>query len=73
MKKDIKFETALQRLEKIVEQLESGEVELDKSIKIFEEGNELVKLCLEKLNSAEKKVKQLSKESDGTFTLEDFE
>ena len=73
MKKDIKFETALQRLEKIVEQLESGEVELDKSLKIFEEGNELVKLCLEKLNSAEKKVKQLSKESDGAFTLEDFE
>ena len=73
MKKEVKFETALQRLESIVEQLESGEVDLDKSIKIFEEGNDLVKTCLEKLNTAGQKIKKLSKDSAGNISLEDFE
>jgi exodeoxyribonuclease VII small subunit len=73
MKKEVKFEKALQRLEIIVEQLESGEVDLDKSIKIFEEGNDLVKLCLEKLNSVGQKIKKISADSEGIISLEDFE
>lgn len=73
MKKDIKFETALKRLEDIVEQLESGKIDLDESIKVFEEGNELVKLCLEKLNKAEQKVKQIAEDSDGNIKIQDFE
>jgi len=73
MKKEVKFEVALQRLESIVEQMESGEVDLDKSIKIFEEGNDLVKACLEKLNSAGDKIKKISADSQGNISLEDFE
>lgn len=62
--KEIKFEDALQKLEKIVDQLELGDISLDESIKVFEEGNELVKLCLKQLNEAEKKIKSISKDLD---------
>jgi exodeoxyribonuclease VII small subunit len=73
MKKEIKFETALQRLEYIVEQLESGETSLDESIKIFEEGNSLIKLCINKLNQAEKKINKITSDADGTISIEEFE
>jgi exodeoxyribonuclease VII small subunit len=73
MKKNIKFESAFKRLEEIVEKLETGNIELDESIKVFEEGNALVKLCLEKLNKAEQKIKQISEDSDGNIELQDFE
>ena len=55
MKKE-KFEDHLHRVEKIVEELENGEISLDKSIQKFEEGMKLVKLCSEKLNEVQKKV-----------------
>ena len=58
------FESALKRLEKIVNNMESGEISLDDSINALEEGNELVKFCLGKLDSAEKKVKKLSDSND---------
>ena len=73
MKKNIKFESALNRLEEIVELLESGAVELDKSLKIYEEGSELVKICLEKLNSADQIVKKISKNAAGDLKMEEFE
>ena len=62
--KEIKFEDALQKLENIVDQLEAGDSSLDDSLKVFEEGNELVKLCLKKLNEAEQKIKSISKDLD---------
>ena len=73
MKKEIKFEDALKKLESIVEKLESGKVDLDESIKVFEEGNELIKLCLGKLNQAEQKIKKVSQDSTGDIKLEEFE
>ena len=73
MKKEIKFEEALKRLEEIVEKLETGQIALDDSIKVFEEGNELVKLCLDKLNKAEQKIKQISADSEGKIKIDDFE
>ena len=73
MKKEIKFEEALKRLEEIVEKLETGQIALDDSIKVFEEGNELVKLCLNKLNKAEQKIKQISADSEGKIIIDDFE
>ena len=73
MKKEIKFEEALKRLEEIVEKLETGQIALDDSIKVFEEGNELVKLCLDKLNKAEQKIKQISADSEGKIIIDDFE
>jgi exodeoxyribonuclease VII small subunit len=58
------FESALKRLEEIVSRMESGDISLDESIKSLEEGSELVKYCLNKLDDAEKKVKNLDKSND---------
>ncbi len=68
-KKKMTFEQALTRLEEIVGQLESGEISLEDSIKSFEEGKELVKLCLSKLEQAEKKIQQLEARTDGSFEV----
>lgn len=54
------FETSLKELEKIVRELESGEVNLDESLKRFEQGIELYKNCRQTLEAAEKKIKILS-------------
>ena len=61
------FEAALSRLETIIEEMESGEMDLDKMIASFEEGQKLVKLCTEKLNEVEKKIEKLAKASDGSI------
>ena len=50
-----KFETSLEKLEKIVERLESGKLSLEDSIKSFEEGMKLARSCEESLNEAEKR------------------
>jgi exodeoxyribonuclease VII small subunit len=62
--KEIKFEEALNKLEEIVDKLEVGDISLDDSLKVFEEGNDLVKLCLKKLNEAEQKIKSISEDLD---------
>ena len=54
------FENSLKELEKIVRELESGEVNLDESLKKFENGIELYKKCRSTLETAEKKIKILS-------------
>lgn len=74
-KKEIKgtFEQSLERLEKIVTDLEQGNVPLDRSIELFEEGIKISKECLQYLNTAELKIKQLSKDINGKFSLSDFE
>lgn len=61
----VKFEDALERLEKIVSQLEAGELALDESLKIFEEGIKLSRLCSGKLEEAEKKIEVLMKNKEG--------
>lgn len=65
----ISFEEAFTRLEKIADQLESGELSLDASIKAFEEGMELIRICTNQLDDAEEKLKKLVKTDDG-FQLE---
>ena len=60
-----KFEDALARLETIVTELERGELPLDQSLKIFEEGIKLSKTCLKILDDAERKVEILVQEKDG--------
>ncbi len=67
------FEKAMERLEKIVDDLESGNLGLDESIKVFGEGVDLSKKCHKKLTEAETKVKQLIKNEDGEFELNLFE
>ncbi len=63
------FEQSLKRLEDIVEQLEQGDVPLDDALKMYEEGIELSKACVEKLTQAELRLKKLSKDMQGNFRL----
>jgi exodeoxyribonuclease VII small subunit len=65
------FEELMKRLETIVEQMEEGEIPLDKSVKLYEEGIELSKACLDHLRKTELKLKRLSKDIDGTFSLDE--
>jgi exodeoxyribonuclease VII small subunit len=69
----INFEKALSELERIVNDLESGDLSLEDSIKSFEKGIELSKLCQKKLEAAENRVKKLLEKSGGDFDLELFE
>lgn len=61
------FETAMKRLGEIVEQLESGELPLDASLRLFEEGVGLSKAAGELLEQAERKVDALTRAADGTL------
>jgi exodeoxyribonuclease VII small subunit len=70
--KELKFESALNRLEQIVDKLESGEVDLDDSIKLFEEGMEMVKFCSHKLEEVKRKVEVLVKKENGKLVKEKF-
>ena len=65
------FEDALSRLETLVEKMESGEGTLEQSLDWFEEGMSLIKSCRQELESAEQKVKELIKNSEGGYTLSD--
>ena len=67
-----KFEEALARLETIVTDLERGELPLDESLKIFEEGIKLSKTCLKILDDAERKVEILVQEKDGKKRIQAF-
>lgn len=66
------FEKALKRLEEIVNKLESGDLPLDESLKIFEEGVKLSRFCAKKLDEAERKVEVLLKNEKGKFTTKPF-
>jgi len=67
------FEAAMQRLEEIVKSLESGDLPLEESLKVFAEGMELAKYCSKKLEEAEKKVTVLIEESAGRYTQVPFD
>ena len=69
---EIKFEKAMTRLEKIVEELELGNLNIDKSLEIFEEGIKMSKVCSKKLNEAEAKINQLTKGKKGELVTELF-
>lgn len=68
----IDFEQAMQELEALVRRLEDGSLPLDESIKSFERGMELVRLCAGELGRAERRVKQLMEEA-ARLRLVDFE
>jgi exodeoxyribonuclease VII small subunit len=68
-----KFEDAMERLEEIVESLESGDLPLEESLKVFKEGMALVKFCSRKLEEAEKKVTVLVEESGGKYAEVPFD
>lgn len=66
---DKKFESALEELEGVVEQLESGDLSLEDALAAFEKGVGLVKYCNQKLNEVEKKVELLLKDKEGRLQL----
>ncbi len=72
-KAKIKFEDGLARLEKIVEELESGDLTLDQSLARYEEGVKAFKQCHEILRDAEKRVEALLKAQNGTRQVAPFE
>ena len=59
------FETAMKQLEQIVQDLETGDMPLEKAIKKFEEGIQISKYCSEKLDESEKRITLLMRDSDG--------
>ncbi|MBE6632229.1 MAG: exodeoxyribonuclease VII small subunit [Ruminococcaceae bacterium] len=71
-KDKMSFEEAIARLENIVRALESGTAPLDSSLELFEEGVSLVKLCNEKLDNVEQKIKILIKGKDGEYDEREF-
>lgn len=66
------FEANMQRLEQIVRAMERGDVALDESLKLFQEGTELVKLSAKMLDEAELQVKKVMTAADGTPVLEEM-
>ncbi len=66
------FEQSMKLLERIVQELEDGDLPLEKAIKKFEEGIKLTKLCSEKLDETEKKISILLKNSEGQMTEKPF-
>jgi exodeoxyribonuclease VII small subunit len=68
-----KFEEALERLERIVEDLEGGELPLEEALQVFEEGMKLIKFCSKKLEEAERKVTALVQQEGGEYAQVPFE
>ncbi|MBA3405327.1 MAG: exodeoxyribonuclease VII small subunit [Gemmatimonadaceae bacterium] len=66
------FESNLARLEQVVSQLETDRLDLNASLRLFEEGIELLRLASGELNEAETRVKELVERADGVLELRDF-
>ena len=66
---ETKFEDALKKLEKIVGDLEKGDLSLDEALKKYQEGIELSRLCSQRLENAKKKIDVLVKNKKGEFEL----
>jgi len=72
-KKPVNLEKALADLESLVDELESGDLPLEKAMKKFEEGIKLTRSCQAALKDAEQKVEILLKSAGGKESLKDFE
>jgi exodeoxyribonuclease VII small subunit len=70
---ELNFEDAMDRLDKIVEQMESGKLPLEDLIVRYEEGMSLVKVCQERLAKAEQKIEIIARNSAGKAIIKDFE
>jgi exodeoxyribonuclease VII small subunit len=70
---DIKFEEALKKLEKIVGDLEDGDLSLGEALKKYQEGIQLSRLCSQRLEEAKKKVELLTKNKKGEFEVKPFD
>ncbi len=73
MKAKMTFEQAMKRLEEIAQSLEGGDIPIEDSIKMYEEGIKLIEFCENKLNEAEKKIQKLSRSAEGELQLTSLE
>jgi len=69
---DLKFEDCLARLEQIVSQLEAGQLSLEDSLKVFEEGIGLARHCAKYLADAERRIEVLAKDDTGALSQKPF-
>jgi exodeoxyribonuclease VII small subunit len=67
------FEEAIERLEAIVKSLEEGDLPLEQSLRLFEEGVSLTRLCAAKLDEAQKRIDVLTRGEQGNLELQVFE
>ena len=67
------FESSLEALEKIVQQLETGDLALEKSLELFEQGIKLSRQCQERLNQAERRIEVLLRDNQGRPVVSPFE
>lgn len=72
-KKELNFEASMDRLEKIVGELERGEAPLNQAMALFEEGSKLLRQCTELLDKAEQKVTVLTAGEDGEIKEDSFQ
>lgn len=73
MSEEIKFEKAMEKLEKIVEDLETGNIDLEDALKKYEEGVKLSRICQQRLSQAEKKIEILTRTLEGNLQKEPFD
>ena len=67
------FESSLEALEQIVRQLENGDLPLEKSLELFEQGIRLSRECQERLSQAERRIEVLLRDNQGRSVVNDFE
>ena len=67
------FESSLEELERIVRELEQGELTLEKSLELFEQGVRLSRECQERLNQAERRIEMLTRDNQGRAIITAFE
>ncbi len=67
------FEASLEELERIVRELEQGELPLERSLELFEHGVKLSRECQERLNQAERRIEILMRDNQGRPTVAPFE
>lgn len=72
IKKNMNFEESMLRLEQIIRSMERGEVPLEESLKLFQEGTELVASCEKMLENAQLQVNKVLTAADGSPLLEEF-
>lgn len=72
VKKEKTFEESFNRLEKILETLEAEDCSLEDTISLYEEGLTLTKVCYDKLNNAELRIKEINKSTKGAIDIKEF-
>jgi exodeoxyribonuclease VII small subunit len=71
-KKENSFEESFKRLESILEMLEADDCSLEDTIKMYEEGLALCKVCYDKLNNAELRIKEINKSTKGEIEIKEY-